>query len=289
MSSLVNDCRALRGPRLVRGSAVLAAAILLAAALLLVAALAAQQPGGDLQFPAPPRDGAVIHGRAVDAAGEPIFGVEVVTSRIGAPPGVPLTIGRAVTRADGYFNLTGLRAGTYRLCVDAQGKRYLDPCEWSEAPVTVQLEENGVVHDLDLSLESAELVTVEVEDQTDALGKFAAAEAARVRVETGSVVAPRKAQGALIVGLRTRTGNLSRARLETVDGQTKKLRYRILAPEGEDLGVVLMPVGVDVKDQAARKLAERGALVRVTDAQRKQKNPSAADLALTLERKVVTP
>ncbi|MCC7339841.1 MAG: hypothetical protein IT170_02045, partial [Bryobacterales bacterium] len=84
-------------------------------------------------------------------------------------------------------------------------------------------------------------------------------------------------------------GNLSRARLETVDGQTKKLRYRILAPEGEDLGVVLMPVGVDVKDQAARKLAERGGVMRVTDAQRKQKNPSAADLALTLERKVVTP
>lgn len=258
---------------------------LVAASAILAAAMPAQEPSGALQFPPPPRDGAVIHGRAVDAAGEPVFGVEVVTSRIDALPGVPLTIGRAVTRMDGYFNLTGLNAGTYRLCVDPRGKEYLDPCEWSESPVTVQLEENGVVHDLDLSLESAELVTVEVEDQTDALGKLAAAEAARSRTETGSAAPTAKAQGALILGLRTRTGNLSMARLAAVDKQTKKLRYRISAPEGEDLAVVLMPVNLTLRDSNRLAVAERGGVMRISKEQMAGKNQGAPAIALTLARK----
>mgnify|MGYP001092728542 CR=1 FL=1 len=260
-----------------------------AASAMLAAALPAQEPGGNLHFPPPPRDGAVIHGRVTDAAGEAVFGVEVVTNRMDAPPGVALTIGRAVTRPDGYFSLTGLNAGTYRLCADPQGKPYLDPCEWSESPVTVQLEENGVVHDLDLPLEAAEFLSIEVEDQTDALGKLAASEAARVRAETGRAVATAKAQGSLILGLRPRAGSLSVARLWTVDKQTKKLRYRIPAPRNEDLDVVLMPAGVDLRDAAARKLAARGSVARVSDAQRKQKAPAAPDLTLTLERKETTP
>lgn len=237
----------------------------------------------------PAQDGAVLNGRVLDAEGKPVMGVTIFTSRIDAQTDSPLTIGRERTGIDGHFSLSGLGPATYRLCIDPEGKQYLDPCEWSEEPVTVQLERNGLIQNLEVLVEDADIVTIEVEDQTDALGKFAHAEAASAPTGAGSKAPTAKAQGALILGLRTRTGNLSMARLWTADKQTKKLRYMVPAPKGEDLDFLLMPVGVDLRDSAARMLAERGSVTRVTDAQRREKNPSVADLTLTLERKVATP
>lgn len=179
----------------------------------------------------PAQDGAVLNGRVLDAEGKPVMGVTVFTSRIDAQTDAPLTVGRERTGIDGYFSFSGLAPATYRLCIDPEGKQYLDPCEWSEEPVTVQLERNGLIQNLEVLVEDAGIVTIEVEDQADVLGKFARAEAARIRTETGSATATPKAQGALILGLRTRTGNLSMARLAAVDKETKKLRYRIPAPE----------------------------------------------------------
>jgi hypothetical protein len=126
-----------------------------------------------------------------------------------------------------------------------------------------------------------------VEDQTDALGKFAAAEAARTRAETGSTTPAEsvKSAGALILGLRTRTGNLSMARLATVDAQTKKLRYTMVAPTSEDLDVVLMPVNLELADKAAKKLADRGSIVRISKEQVAQKAKEEPAIAVTLARK----
>lgn len=249
------------------------------------------QQGAQSPFPMTPpaQDGAVLNGRVLDGEGKPVMGVTVFTSRIDASTDSPLTVGREQTGIDGYFSFSGLGPATYRLCIDPQGKPYLDPCEWSEAPVTVQLEPNGLIQGLEVAVEEAGIVTIEVEDQTDALGKFAAAEAARVRAETGGAAPAAKAQGSLILGLRTRTGNLSMARLATADKETRKLRYRIPAPRNEDLDFVLMPAGVDLRDAAARKLAARGSVARVTEAQRREKAPSAPGLTLTLERKETTP
>jgi hypothetical protein len=278
MPSLTLIRHRLRGPQL-RGH-FLRELRLLAAAALLAASLPAQEPSANLQFPPPPRDGALIHGRVIDAAGEPVFGVEVITSRMDAPPGVALTIGRAVSRSDGYFHLTGLNAGTYILCVDPQGKPFLDPCEWSPQPLTVQLEENGIIHDIDLPLEAADLVTIEVEDPTDALGKLAATSA-----ESTPQSALAGTAGNLLLGLRTRTGALSPARLAATDKQSKKLRYIVPAPKATDLDVLAMPINLELRDKANTPLANRGSVVRVTKEAKAQKPQEEPIISLKLAKK----
>lgn len=291
MPSLTLIRHRLRGPQL-RGY-FLRELRLLAAAALLAATLPAQEPSANLQFPPPPRDGALIHGRVIDAAGEPVFGVEVITSRMDAPPGVALTIGRAVSRSDGYFHLTGLNAGTYILCVDPQGKPFLDPCEWSPQPLTVQLEENGIIHDIDLPLEAADLVTIEVEDPTDALGKLAATSAesapqtalAGIALNAAAPAESVKPAGNLLLGLRTRTGALSPARLAATDKQTKKLRYIVPAPKATDLDVLLMPINLELRDKANTPLANRGSVVRVTKEAKAQKPQEEPIISLKLAKK----
>lgn len=300
-----------------------------AAALLFAVAVLGQQESKD-PFPMlpPVQDGAVVHGRVIDATGNPVMGVAIFTSRIDAPTGSPLTIGRETTGIDGYFSLSGLAPATYRLCLDPQGKQYLDPCEWSEAPVTVQLERNGLIRGIDVPVEEADIVSIEVEDQADTLGKFAAAaareaaNAAQINAALGRIAtqgrtanqgrtgaqqsasapnatpeagsraaeaaAPtaRKAEGALILGLRTRTGNLSMARLATADQQTKKLRYQIPAPRNEDLDVVLMPINLELRDKANTPLANRGSLTRLTKTQREEMPASSPVLELSVQKKV---
>lgn len=253
---------------------------LLLLVVVLARGLSAQESAGsgNFSFRPPPRDGAVIHGIVINPAGNPVFGVDVISSRIDAPsPATSLTVARATSRLDGNFSLTGLNPGTYRLCVDPMGKEFLDPCEWSESPVTVQVEENGVVQNLEVFLEAAEMVTLEVDDQADTLGKLTDRS---VGSETQS-----KPEGILILGLRTRTGNLSRARIATANKQTKKLRYIVPAPKDEDLEVMLMPVGVDVKDQADRAMPERGALLRISKEAKAEKPSGEAVIAVTLARK----
>lgn len=247
--------------------------------LMLLALPATGQQSGDGQNPSyelPPRDGAVIHGRVVDAEGAPVFGLGVFTVRTGAPTDTtPLVIARSESRIDGYFNLTGLPPGTYQVCIEAYGKEYLNPCEWSEAPVTVQLEENGVVHDLDIPVESGETVLIEVEDPADSLGRL-----------TDAAERAAKPSGSLIVGVRTRTGNLSRARLQLRDREAKKLRYAVQAPAGEDLELLLMPVNVDLETKDRQRLNERGSTIQVTREERDEKPKDEPLLSLSVAGKV---
>jgi hypothetical protein len=186
-----------------------------------------------------------------------------------------------------------LNAGTYRLCVDPQGKQFLDPCEWSAEPLTVQLEENGIIHDIPLPLEAADLVTIEVEDQTDALGKLAAnlsPDPGPRTTDPGASFAAAPAESAkpagnLLLGLRTRTGALSPARLATIDKQSRKLRYIVPAPKDADLDVLAMPINLELRDKANTPLASRGSVVRVTKEQKAQKTNDEPIVALTLSRK----
>lgn len=43
----------------------------------------------------------------------------------------------ATIRTDGTFQLTALPSGAYRLCAQAKGNYWLDPCEWGAAAPTI--------------------------------------------------------------------------------------------------------------------------------------------------------
>jgi hypothetical protein len=264
------------------------------ALLCLVLPALGQQSESPFPIVPPQRQGAVIQGRVLDAQGKPVFGVSVFTSRLDGPPSSPLTTARVQTGIDGYFTLDGLAPSTYRLCVDPQGKQFLDPCEWSTEPLTVQLEENGIIHDIPLPLEAADLVTIEVEDPTDALGKLAATlspDPGPRTTDPGASFAAAPAEslkpaGNLLLGLRTRTGALSPARLATTDKQSKKLRYIVPAPKATDLDLLAMPINLELRDKANTPLASRGSLTRLTKAQREQKPASSPVLELSIQKKV---
>jgi hypothetical protein len=69
-----------------------------------------------------------IQGTVTDAVTKkPISGAFVTALRTGLPPASQT----ASSAADGSFQVSGLPAGTYSLCVQVPGGAYVDPCQWS--------------------------------------------------------------------------------------------------------------------------------------------------------------
>ena len=85
---------------------------------------------------------AAISGTVVDAKTQKaIPAALVVASRMGAPPFTKNT----KSGADGAFQIRGLTAGDYLVCVQTSGDRYLNPCQWNGSPVGVRLHDGGDV------------------------------------------------------------------------------------------------------------------------------------------------
>ena len=77
---------------------------------------------------------ASIAGVVLDAITQkPVSSALVIANRSGLPPLAKNTRSGGA----GEFQIQGLAAGTYSLCVQVAGDRYLDPCQWNGSPVTV--------------------------------------------------------------------------------------------------------------------------------------------------------
>jgi hypothetical protein len=77
-----------------------------------------------------------IQGTVTDASNnKPIAGAFVITNRSGLPPFSET----AQTGADGSYQMQGLPAGSYSLCVQVPGDGYLDPCRFGGGaqPITL--------------------------------------------------------------------------------------------------------------------------------------------------------
>src|SRR6516162_2840394 len=77
-----------------------------------------------------------IQGTVTDASNnKPIAGAFVIAIRSGLPP----LSQTAQTGADGSYQLQGLAAGAYSLCVQAPGDGYLDPCQFGDVAQQITL------------------------------------------------------------------------------------------------------------------------------------------------------
>jgi len=90
----------------------------------------------------------------------------VMAIKDGAPPLSKNTR----TGGDGAFEIQGLPAGKYSVCVQA-GDGYLDPCQWNETPATVTLVSGQAAKGMSVRLTAASILTVEVQDAQKVLSQ----------------------------------------------------------------------------------------------------------------------
>jgi hypothetical protein len=89
----------------------------------------------------------------------------VTASRAGAPPFSRNT----KSGGDGAFQIQGLEAGDYLVCVQAMSGPYLDPCQWNGNPVGIKLSAAQAAIGIKIALTPATVLNVEVKDAQKAL------------------------------------------------------------------------------------------------------------------------
>jgi len=189
-----------------------------------------------------------IQGRVVDSEGRPVFGAMVQTSR---QPGfgaeTELTVARADTSGDGSFDLTGLNPGIYRLCAQQMGSALLDPCEWCDAPVTVQLNAGGLLQGVDVPVEFGTLLRIAIDDPQETLK----AEEADTKRKTSF----------LYVAIRSRAGNLRKAMLLRTTATGYELGVAV--PRDQDADLFVAGHNLALKGNDNRELPEMGQTIQI--------------------------
>lgn len=112
---------------------------------------------------------ASIAGTVLDAETlKPVPVAWVIASRAGAPPFSRST----KSGGDGAFQIQGLAAGNYVVCVQAPGDQYLDPCQWNGAPTEVALVSGQAATGIKIPLAPASILNVQVMDAQNALSQL---------------------------------------------------------------------------------------------------------------------
>ena len=109
-----------------------------------------------------------IGGTVLDAKSQkPVSAAWVIANRAGAPPFTKHT----KSGGDGAFQIQGLTAGNYSLCVQASGDQYLDPCQWNGSPTTVTLASGQNSTGISLKLTAASVLNIQVQDPQKVLSQ----------------------------------------------------------------------------------------------------------------------
>jgi hypothetical protein len=104
---------------------------------------------------------ASIAGTLVDARTQKPVPAALILAVSGGPS--PLTI-RTKSGGDGAFQIQGIAAGKFSLCVQAAGDGYLDPCQWNGSPTAVTLVSGQVATGIVLRLTAASVLNIQVQD-----------------------------------------------------------------------------------------------------------------------------
>jgi hypothetical protein len=109
---------------------------------------------------------ASIAGTVLDARTQkPVPTVLVMAIRSDLPPFSRNT----KSGGDGTFDIQGLPAGKYSLCVQAPGDGYLDPCQWNGTPAAVTLVSGQAATGVALRLSAASVLNIQVQDAQNLL------------------------------------------------------------------------------------------------------------------------
>jgi hypothetical protein len=112
---------------------------------------------------------ASISGAVLDAKTlKPVSAALVIASRAGAPPFTRNT----KTGGDGAFQIQGLAAGNYLVCVQVAGDQYLDPCQWNGAPAAVTLTSTQAATGIKIALTTASVLNIQVLDAQKSMSQL---------------------------------------------------------------------------------------------------------------------
>jgi len=116
-----------------------------------------------------------VTGTVVDASGQPITGALVRAAMRSSPKPIPFTPGKlpafmpvasAPSGDKGEFQVDGLYAATYAMCVYKPESIVLDPCLWSDAPVVVTLAEGATSSGVTVTATQGTIINIRVLDPT---------------------------------------------------------------------------------------------------------------------------
>lgn len=152
-SPIVAICRAAPRPRLPKQTLAVECVLL----LLLASQVGVSQTGT-----------ASIRGTVTDAKTQkPVPGALVTAVR----GGLPAFSRNTKTGADGAFQLAGLPAGNFSLCVQAMGDSYLDPCQWNGSPTAITVVLGQTVSGVSVKVTAASILRVQVQDPKQVLNQ----------------------------------------------------------------------------------------------------------------------
>jgi hypothetical protein len=111
---------------------------------------------------------ATIQGTVLDARTlKPVPAGLVIATRAGTPPFTRNT----KSGGDGAFQIQGLTAGNYSLCVQGLADQYLDPCLWNGTPATVTLVSGQAASRISVKLTAASVLNIQVQDAQKVLSQ----------------------------------------------------------------------------------------------------------------------
>ncbi|HPT28807.1 MAG TPA: carboxypeptidase-like regulatory domain-containing protein [Bryobacteraceae bacterium] len=131
-----------------------------------------------------------ITGAVVDDSGTPIQGARVAASLWSSAKPVPFVAGRppafmpvpasALTGSKGEFEVSGLHAGKYYVCVEKPEAAILNPCLWADPPASVDVGEGAAVSGISVVAANGVTLNIRVQDAKGLLGANPASDDVRV-------------------------------------------------------------------------------------------------------------
>ena len=186
---------------------------------------------------------AVITGKLLDAkTAKPVPAAWVIANRKTAPPLSKHT----KSGGDGSFQIQGLTAGAYSLCVQTPSEQYLDPCGLGGSPAAVTVATGQTVNAGSVHVSPASLLVVHVQDAAGLLTQLTSAGrhpdlALGVRGPNGMFY-PAHPQGGKLVAA-------------SVAGQTKSYTYQVAVPFDTAMSVSIASRDLTLGDANGMPLA----------------------------------
>jgi hypothetical protein len=101
-----------------------------------------------------------LAGLVSDEGGKAVTGAFITANR----ETLPVATGRAFSAADGTFQIGGLPAGSYTVCVQFPSAGFVDTCEWQILPLRVDVKAGQATAGLKFKLQKGAILHVRLND-----------------------------------------------------------------------------------------------------------------------------
>jgi hypothetical protein len=193
-----------------------------------------------------------INGTVKDDSGAPVPAAVVTAAMKTIAPSASMPSGRpgflpftpkAPSDSTGAFEIDGVVAGTYTMCVWVPEAAFLDPCLWNSKPVVVSVGSGATVGNVAVVAAKGVFVSIRVQDVSGLLTANPAKDDLRIgTVSSGSPFIP--------------------ALVTERDGQGKTVA--VVAPPGTPLSISVASTAFALTDSNGNALAASGATFPVT-------------------------